>query len=116
MSRHRSGVTGWMSMSGDELEARVVAVVASDLRRREAVRDDDVAGEVVGAADERRADAVGVDRHVVILELADLLGGEASGYDDAHALVPAVVEGVPHLPDEPRVHTGRLEVAHLVPQ
>ena len=40
-------------------------------------------GEVVRAADQRRADAVGVDRHAVALELADLLDGEAAGDDDA---------------------------------
>ena len=46
---------------------------------------DDVGGEVVRAADQRRPDAVGVDRHAGRLEGADPLGVEAAGDDDPHA-------------------------------
>src|SRR4051794_10675115 len=46
---------------GDELEPRVRPAAAADLRRRLAIRHHDVAGEVVRAADEGGADAVGVD-------------------------------------------------------
>src|SRR5438105_6895926 len=73
--------------SRHRLEPRVLAVAAPDLRRRLPVGDHDVAGEVVGAADERRADAIGVDRHALVLELADLRLGEATAGDDAHAVV-----------------------------
>ena len=66
------------------LEARVRAVLAPDLRARPAVDHHDVGGEVVGAADQRRADAVGVDGHAGRLERADALGGEAAGDDDLH--------------------------------
>ena len=47
-------------------------------------------------------------------KLADLLRGEPARHDDAHPLVAGRVERVAHLPDEPLVHAGRLEVAHLV--
>ena len=46
----------------DQLEPGILAVATPDLRGRAAVGDDDVGGEVVLAADERRADAVRVDR------------------------------------------------------
>src|SRR5262249_11037130 len=102
--------------SGDELEARVRAEPPPDLRRRPAVRHHDVRGEVVRAADGARADAVRVDRHAFLLELADLLDREPTGDDDAHRPEARAVERVPHLVDEPRVHAGRLEVAELRPQ
>ena len=89
---------------------------AADLRRREAVREDDVGGEVVVAADERRADAVGVDRDVLRLELADPVDVEAARDDDLHALEAVLVERVAHLPDEALVDAARVEVAHLVPE
>ena len=60
---------------------------------------DDVGGEVVVAADERRADAVGVDRDVLRLELADALDVEAAEDDDLHALEAVLVESVAHLAD-----------------
>src|SRR6185437_13386172 len=53
----------------DALEARVGRVGAADLGARAPVQQDDVGGEVVLAADERGADAVGVDGHVGGLEL-----------------------------------------------
>ena len=70
-------------------EARVRAVLAPDLRARPAVDHHDVGGEVVGAADQRRADAVGVDGHARRLEGADALGVEAARDDDPHVLVAA---------------------------
>ena len=54
--------------SDDALEPRVGPLPAPDLRAGPAVDHDDVGREVVGAADQRRADAVGVDRHAVGLE------------------------------------------------
>src|SRR2546428_686326 len=67
-----------------------------------------------GGADERRADAVRVDRDALVLELGDLRLVEAAGRDDPHARVARGVERVAHLPDEALVHAGRLEVAQLV--
>ena len=78
-----------------------------DLRRREAVRENDVGGEVVVAPEQRRADAVGVDRDVVRLELADALDVEAAGDDDLDALEAVLVESVPHLADEALVDATR---------
>src|SRR5205814_1105408 len=77
---------------------------------------DDVAGEVVRTADQRRTDAVGVDRHPVFLELMDLLEREAARDDDADAVEAVVVQRAAHLPHEPRVDAGRAEVAHLTPE
>ena len=57
----------------------------------------DVGREVVVAAQQRRADAVGVDRHAEALEVADLLGREAARADDLHALVAGGVERLAHL-------------------
>src|SRR5712692_3666188 len=98
----------------DRLEPRILAVVPSHLRRRHPVRDHDVAREIVRAANERRADAVGVDRDALVLEFADLRLAEAAGRDDPHVRVARGVERVAHLPDEALVHAGRLEVAQLV--
>ena len=58
----------------------------------------DVGREVVGAADQRRADPVGVHRHRKPLELLDLLHGEAlgvRGHDEAvHHAVEEVAEAM----------------------
>src|SRR5439155_23406764 len=99
--------------SYDRLDARVLPVVAADLRGGHAVPDDDVAGEVVGAADERRADTVRIDRDALPLEARDLLCREATRGDDAHLLVARRIERVADLPDETLVHTRRIEVAEL---
>jgi len=111
MSSQRAGVTGWTS-----LQPRVVAQPPPELAGRLPVRHDDVGGEVVGAADERGADAVGVHRDAPLLEVTDLLHGEAAGDDDPHVTEACGVERVAHPPDEPLVHPGRPEVAHLLPQ
>src|SRR5205085_12328881 len=100
----------------DRFETRIWPVAAADLRARPAVDHHDVGREVVLAAQERRADAVGVDRYPQPLELADLVRREATRGDDPHALVARGVERVAHLLDERRVHAGRPELAHLVPQ
>src|ERR687888_2571277 len=75
------------------LQALVGTKAPADLRRGQAVGQDDVSGVVVFAADERRADAVRVDRDTTLLEGADLLGVEAAGCDDLHALEPVLVQG-----------------------
>src|SRR5437660_3191307 len=82
----------------DELEPLVRAEAAADLRRLAPVCEHDVGGEVVRAADERRADAVRVDRHAPLLELADLLDGETTRGDDLHVLEPVGIERVAHAP------------------
>ena len=76
----------------DAAQARVRAVLAPDLPARAAVDHHDVGREVVRAADQRGADAVGVDRHAVGLERADALGGEAAGDDDLDVAVAVRVE------------------------
>src|SRR5437870_6356188 len=101
---------------GHELEARVRPKPAADLRRRTAVRHDDVRGEVVRASNQRRADAVGVYGDVALLERVDLLGRESAGGNDPHALEAVAVERLAHLEDEPLVDAARIEVAHLVPE
>src|SRR6266545_6064977 len=88
---------------------------AADLRGRQAVRQDDVRGEVVLAADQRRADPVGVDGNTSGLELADALGVEPSGNDDLDPLEARFVERVAHLAHEPLVHAAGVEVAHVAP-
>src|SRR6185369_7183473 len=87
----------------DPLEPRVRAVAAADLRGGLAVGQDDVAGEVVRAADQRRADAVGVNRDALLLERADLVDVEAAGDDDPDLPEALAVERLAHLPDEPLV-------------
>src|SRR2546429_3884391 len=76
----------------------------------------DVGGEVVRAADQRGADAVGVDGNASLLELADLLDGEAPGDDDLDPLESVAVESLADLADEPLVDAGGLEVAQLIPE
>src|SRR4051812_46388575 len=85
----------WMSLAsaitirslGDRLQPRIGPQLAADLCARLTLEADDVGREVEGAAQERRADAVGVDRRPGLLEALDLLGGEAAGDDDLHVLV-----------------------------
>src|ERR1035437_3417876 len=60
----------------DELEPRVLAMAAPELRRRPPVGHPDAARKIFRAANERRADAVRVDRHASLLELGDLRNGE----------------------------------------
>src|SRR5205807_10624630 len=100
----------------DEHEPRIRLVAPSDLCRRTTIREHDVRGEVVVAADQRRTDTVGVDRDALLLELADLADGETSGDDDLQPFEAVRVECVAHLAHEPLVHPGRLEVAHLLPK
>src|SRR4051812_39580158 len=98
----------WMSLAsaisirslGDRLQPRVRSQLAADLGSGFPLEADDVGGEVEGAAQQRRADAVGVDRGADLLEAFDLLGGEAAGDDDLHLLVAGVVEGVADLAHE----------------
>src|SRR5205823_2265812 len=68
------------------------------------------------AADQRRADAVGVDRDATALERADPLGVEAAGRDDLDALEAVAIERLAHLADKPLVDAAWVEVAHLVPE
>src|SRR5215211_3334972 len=82
----------------DLFQPLVRPVAAPDLRARATVRQHDVGREVVRAADERRADPVGVHRDAARLELADPSGVEAAGHDDLHALETVAVERVAHLP------------------
>src|SRR5437764_15321113 len=84
----------------DGLEALVRPDPAPGLRARAPVDLDHVGGEVVVAAQQRRAHAVGVDRHAALLEGGDLVDGEAARDDDAHALVARRVERVADLLDE----------------
>src|SRR6185312_2669009 len=100
----------------DELEPRVFAVVPAHLRRRTAVGHHDVGREVVLAADQRRTDAVGVDRHSPLLEGPDPLGREAAGDDDLDVLEAVAVERLAYLAHELLVHAARVEVAYLVPE
>jgi hypothetical protein len=76
----------------DEGEAARVPLAAADLGDG-ARPADDVGGEVVVPAQERRADPVGVDGRPDALELADAVGGEAARDDDLHPLVAGRVEG-----------------------
>src|SRR6266404_3332448 len=66
---------GIVRASRNELEPRALAITPAELPGRPSIREDDVGSEVVRAANEGRADAVGVDRHAAGLELADLLDG-----------------------------------------
>src|SRR5262249_62310448 len=83
--------------SFDGLEARIRSKSASDLGARPPVEHHDVCREVVGAPDQRRPDAVGVDRDAVTLEGADLREIEATGDDDVHEGEVRRVERLPHL-------------------
>ena len=94
-------------------EARVRAVLAPDLRARPPVDQHDVGGEVVGAADQRRADAVGVDGDVRRLEGADALRVEAAGDDDLDVVEAVAVELVADEVDELGVDAVRGGVAVL---
>src|SRR5436190_12430589 len=59
-------------------EPLIRAVLAPYLGARLALDEHDVGGEVVRPPQERRADAVRVDRHLIALELADPCAGEAA--------------------------------------
>src|SRR5437764_8164407 len=104
------------SPSFDELQARIRPIAAPRLRRGPAVGEDDIGREIVGAADQRRADPVGVDTNAAGLELANLLDGEPARHDDLDVLEPVVVERVADLAHQALVDAGRLEVAELVPE
>jgi hypothetical protein len=99
-----------------ELHSGVGPVPAADLRGGEAIRQDDVRGEVVLAPDQRRADAVGIDWDTSGLELADALDVESSRSDDLDPLETRLVERIAHLVHEPIVHAAGVEVAHLAPE
>src|SRR5258706_5957635 len=122
LSRSSTATPMWSMRSNtpgrllDPFEAGIWPVGASDFRDRLAVDQDDVGGEVVLPTQERRADAVGVDRHLASLELADPLRGEAARDDDLDALVTRVVKRLAYLANQHVVHAGRREVAHLVPE
>src|SRR3954467_13393775 len=100
----------------DALEARVRPRPAADLRRGLTVRDHDVGREVVRPADQRRADAVGVDGDVTGLEFGDLLRGEAARDHDPHLVEALAIERLADVRDEPGFDARRLEVAHLPPE
>src|SRR3954468_18276928 len=89
-------------------EALVGPYLAAGLRARPAVHLDDVGREVVVAAQQRRAHAVGVDWHAALLEGRDLVDGEATGDDDAHALVAGGVERLADLLDQLRLHAAQV--------
>src|SRR6185503_13202480 len=102
--------------SPDELEPLVRPEAPADLAGRAPVRHHDVAGEIVLPTDQRRPDAVRVDRHAAPLELLDLRHREAAGGDDPDPLEAVGVERAPHLAYESLVHASGIEVAELVPQ
>src|SRR5206468_3403626 len=98
------------------LESRVRPLPAPDLRDSPPLDPDDVRREVVRAPEERRADAVDVDRYTGLLEGADLVHGEAARGDDAHVLEAVVVESRAHVPHQAFVDAARIEVAELLPE
>src|SRR5438477_10317880 len=65
-----------------DLQPRIYPQMAPYLRAGPAIDDNDVGGEVVGAPDQRGADAVGVDRDALALERPDPLDVEPAGADD----------------------------------
>src|SRR5262249_60701389 len=81
-----------------------------------AVLEPAVGGEMVRAADQRGADAVGVDGDAALLELADLLDREPARDDDLDPLEAVAVERVADLPHQALVDPRRLEVAELIPE
>src|SRR3954463_9588777 len=89
-------------------EALVGPDLAAGLRARPAVHLDDVGREVVVAAQQRRAHAVGVDRDAAGLEVADLVDREAARGDDAHALVTGGVERLADPLDQLRLHAAQV--------
>src|SRR6185503_3560138 len=95
--------------SPDELEPLVRPEAPADLAGRAPVRHHDVAGEIVLPTDQRRPDAVRVDRHAAPLELLDLRHCEAAGGDDPDPLEAVGVERAPHLADESLVYASGIE-------
>src|SRR5262249_58512495 len=91
----------------DEREAFVRTEPAADLCSRPTVREHDVAREVVLAADQRRADAVGVHRHARLLKRADPVDREAAGGDDPDPLEAVAVERLSYLAHEALVDPPR---------
>src|SRR6266704_1211043 len=73
----------------------------------------DVGREIEPSLEQARAYAVRVDRHALLLKLADLVDGEAAGHDDPHMLEAFRVQRAPDVPDELGIHAGRLERPHL---
>src|SRR5882672_12159327 len=73
----------------------------------------DIGREIEPSLEQARAHAVHVHRHALLLELPDLVYGEAAGDDDPHVLEALGVQRAPDVPDELRIHAGRLERPHL---
>src|SRR5947208_6752536 len=94
-------------------QPRIRPVCAPDLRARLSLEHDYVGGEIEPALKKARADAVGIDGNVLLLELADLLDREAAGHDDLDVAIALGVERAAHVADQLRIHAGRLERAHL---
>src|SRR4051794_34464150 len=93
---------------GDAFQAGVGPDLGADLRARLPIDLDDVGGEVVLAAQQRRAHAVRVDRHALGLEAPDLVSREAAGDDDVDVAVAGVVERGADLLDERRLHAAQV--------
>src|SRR5439155_21283642 len=73
----------------------------------------DVGREIEPSLEQARAYAVRVDRHALLLELADLVHGKAPGDDDPHVLEALGIQRAPDVPDELQINAGRLERPHL---
>src|SRR6266705_6039083 len=74
---------------------RIGPVRPADLGTRLPFEHHDVGREIEPSLEQARAYAVRVDRHALLLELADLVDGEAAGHDDPHMLEAFRVQRAP---------------------
>src|SRR5438093_13606711 len=94
-------------------QSRIRPVRPAYLGARLPLEHHGIGREIEPSLEQTRAYAVRVHRHALLLELADLVYGEAAGDDDPHLLEALGVQRAPDVPHELRIHAGRLEGPHL---
>src|SRR5262249_33061117 len=93
------------SLSGTE--------TTSGLRDGFAVDHHHIRGKVKTSLEQPRPHTIDVDRDVLGLELADLVGRESPRDDDLYAGVSRRIQGAADIPHQLWRDPGRLEVSHL---
>src|SRR6058998_1727382 len=80
-------------------QPRIRPVRSAHLGARLALKHHDIGREIEATLEQARTHAVRVYRHVLLLELPDLLNGEATRDDDLHLLEALSVQSATDVPD-----------------